>query len=91
RRFSRFDKLKEAIWREIAADEVLRQHILPQSIDDMMHGKAPYAPKTHWVGKRAKLEIHHKIEISKGGAVYDFDNLVFMTPRVHIEHHKESN
>lgn len=91
RRFSRFDKLKEAIWREIAADEVLRHHILPQSIDDMMHGKAPYAPKTHWVGKRAKLEIHHKIEISKGGAVYDFDNLVFMTPRVHIEHHKENN
>ena len=38
-----------------------------------------------------KLEIHHKIEISKGGAVYDFDNLVFMTPRVHIDHHKAGN
>ncbi|WP_129932853.1 MULTISPECIES: S-type pyocin domain-containing protein [unclassified Pseudomonas] len=91
RRFTRFDKLKEAIWREIAADDVLRQHIRQPSIDDMMHGKAPYAPESHWVGKRMKLEIHHKIEISKGGAVYDFDNLVFMTPRVHIDHHKAGN
>jgi len=91
RRFSRFDKLKEAIWKEIAADDVLRQHIRPPSIDDMMHGKAPYAPESHWIGKRMKLEIHHKIEISKGGAVYDFDNLVFMTPRIHIDHHKAGN
>ncbi|XBG33730.1 S-type pyocin domain-containing protein [Pseudomonas sp. 13.2] len=45
RRFTRFDKLKEAIWREIAADDVLRQHIRQPSIDDMMHGKAPYAQK----------------------------------------------
>ena len=40
---------------------------------------------------RMKIEIHHKHEIASGGAVYDLDNLLLMTPRVHIDHHKENN
>ncbi|MGS7249955.1 S-type pyocin domain-containing protein [Pseudomonas anuradhapurensis] len=88
RRFSRFDKLKEAIWKEIAEDEIFGRHIAPPMLDDMKRGLAPYARRDQRVGKRVKLEIHHKQEIAKGGAVYDFDNLVLMTPQVHINHHR---
>ncbi|WP_371922756.1 hypothetical protein [Pseudomonas sp. CC120222-01a] len=35
--------------------------------------------------------MHTGKEIAQGGAVYDFDNLVFMTPRVHVKHHRENN
>jgi len=91
RRFSRFDKLKEAIWIEIAADETFSKHIVPAMLDDMRKGLAPFANREQRVGKRVKLEIHHQHEISKGGAVYDVDNLVLMTPKVHINHHKGKN
>ncbi|MEX5669801.1 colicin, partial [Pseudomonas neuropathica] len=34
------------------------------------------------------IELHHEIEISKNGAVYDIDNLLVMTPKRHIQLHK---
>ncbi|WAB98366.1 S-type pyocin domain-containing protein [Pseudomonas putida] len=91
RRFSRFDKLREAIWLEIAVDEEFKQYLELLDADNMRNGLAPFAPESHWVGRRTKIEIHHKHEIANGGAVYDLDNLLLMTPRVHIDHHKESN
>jgi len=91
RRFGRFDRLREAIWMEIAADEVFKQHLELLDADNMRNGAAPYAPENQWVGRRMKIEIHHKHEIASGGAVYDLDNLLLMTPQVHIDHHKENN
>lgn len=91
RRFSRFDRLREAIWMEIAADEVFRKHLTRVDIQNMENGTAPYSRKEDRVGKRIKLEIHHKHEIASGGAVYDLDNLVLMTPKVHINEHRGSN
>lgn len=76
---------------EIAADEVFKQHLEFLDADNMRNGAAPYAPESQWVGRRIKIEIHHKHEIASGGAVYDLDNLLLMTPRVHIDHHKENN
>lgn len=40
------------------------------------------------VGKRMKIELHHKVEIYKGGDVYNVDNLTALTPKRHIEVHK---
>ena len=91
RRFSRFDKLREAIWKEIVADEIFRMHLSRVDIQSMENGTAPYSRKEGRVGKRIKLEIHHKHEIAEGGAVYDLDNLVLMTPKVHINEHRGSN
>ncbi|WP_349975910.1 hypothetical protein [Pseudomonas sp. WHRI 8519] len=56
-----------------------------------MSDRYPFAPESHGVARRTKIEPHHKHEIANGGAVYDLDNLLLMTPRVHIDHHKESN
>ncbi|MCY1185262.1 Pyocin-S2 [compost metagenome] len=53
----------------------------------LMDGRAPLVPFNEMVGGKITFEIHHKIHISKGGAVYDVDNLMIVTPKRHIEIH----
>lgn len=54
----------------------------------MAVGKAPKARKLDAAGKRTSFEIHHVNEISKGGDVYNIDNLRVMTPKRHVDIHK---
>ncbi len=54
----------------------------------MKLGRAPTVRFRDSVGKRVKVELHHKVEISKGGDVYNVDNLNALTPKRHIEIHK---
>ncbi|MNM38859.1 Pyocin-S2 [compost metagenome] len=87
RRYSSFDKLRNAFWKAVAADEVFSRHFSPLSIDEMKDGRAPFPSEIERVGGRKKYEIHHIHQISSGGGVYDLNNLVIMTPRSHIDHH----
>lgn len=89
RRFTSFDKLREALWIEVAADPELRQYFTLSNRLRMAEGIAPRVPAQERVGKRATFELHHVEEIAKGGAVYDLDNIVVMTPRRHIDHHNK--
>lgn len=91
RRFSSFDRLREAFWREVAADPVLNKHFTAFNLREMRAGNAPIAPTTQTVGARRKFEMHHVKEIAKGGAVYDLDNIVVMTASRHINHHSGGN
>ena len=56
----------------------------------LMDGRAPFAPMPDHYGEKAKYEIHHIEHIQQGGAVYDVDNLAVMTPKRHVEIHKEN-
>ncbi|WP_328825050.1 hypothetical protein [Pseudomonas amygdali] len=58
------------------------------NLEIMRGGGAPHPRLSDQAGGRTRFEIHHKNYISKGGAVYDIDNLVIMTPRQHIDHHR---
>ncbi|RAU45276.1 HNH endonuclease [Pseudocitrobacter sp. RIT415] len=40
------------------------------------------------VGKRVKVELHHKQPISENSEIYDQDNLNAVTSKRHIEIHK---
>ena len=51
----------------------------------MKAGKAPKAPESQWIGKRAKYELHHMEPINQGGSVYDVSNIMITTPRFHKE------
>jgi hypothetical protein len=55
----------------------------------MRNGSAPFTTPDGHAGERNKFEIHHIQLISKGGAVYDLDNLSIMTPKKHVELHKK--
>jgi hypothetical protein len=87
KRFSDFDKLREAIWEEVATDPTLNKQFSGSNLTLMKGGRAPHPPKADQQGGRKTFEIHHKTEVSKGGAVYAIPNMVILTPKQHIKHH----
>ncbi|WP_238558373.1 S-type pyocin domain-containing protein [Pseudomonas syringae] len=91
RPFASFAKLREAIWLEVSKDPELSRHLGKASLREVSEKRAPYVPAEHQIGKRMKYEIHHKHWINEGGAVYDLDNLVIMTPKDHIQTHRKQN
>lgn len=86
--FGRWGKMRAAIWKAIAKDPELSKNFAEVSLDRMRQGGAPYADVGKVGGKKV-LELHHIHPIAEGGAVYDLDNLVIMTPRAHIDIHKK--
>nr|WP_290447693.1 S-type pyocin domain-containing protein [Pseudomonas sp. 21LCFQ02] len=88
-RFNNFSRFREAFWRLVAADEVLGKQFIPSEISRMKQGYAPVVPENQRSGARQVFEIHHIEFISNGGAVYDVDNLIIMTPKGHIKLHAE--
>lgn len=87
REFSSFDAFRKAFWEAVAADPVLSKQFISSNISLLSDGKAPVTTLNEMVGERIKFEIHHIRHISKGGAVYDVDNLIIVTPKRHIEIH----
>ncbi|MFX2907137.1 nuclease bacteriocin klebicin B, partial [Klebsiella pneumoniae] len=86
--FGSFDSFRRAFWKAVAADPDLSKQFYPDDIERMKLGRAPTVRFRDSVGKRVKVELHHKVEISKGGDVYNVDNLNALTPKRHIEIHK---
>ncbi|PKE27834.1 HNH nuclease [Rahnella sp. AA] len=85
RTFGSFDSFRRAFWKAVAYDPELSKQFDPNSLDTMKNGRAPYVRKQDRVGKRVKIELHHKQEISKDGDVYNVDNLNAVTPKDLIE------
>ncbi|SHO54492.1 S-type pyocin domain-containing protein [Vibrio quintilis] len=88
RRFSNFDRFREAFWIEVSKDAQLSSQFIPANITRMKEGKAPRARFRDTVGGRRSFELHHVEEIQHGGKVYDVDNIKVNTPRNHIDIHK---
>ena len=87
REFASFDRMREAVWMEVALDENLAAQFSTQQRKLMSQGISPFAPVADQVGGRVKYELHHDDPIAVGGAVYDVDNLRVLTPKRHIEIH----
>ena len=88
--FSSFRAFRRAFWKAVASDSELVKHFNPNAIAALSKGLAPIAKESEQVGKRIKIELHHKQHISAGGDVYGIDNLSLVTPKKHIETHKVS-
>ncbi|PHM69560.1 colicin-like bacteriocin tRNase domain-containing protein [Xenorhabdus sp. KJ12.1] len=90
KKFSSFDKFRQAIWTEIGKVPKLAQNIKTKANKKAIaKGRAPFARKKDQVGGRKKLELHHVEEIQHGGEVYDVDNLRIVTPKNHIKIHSK--
>ena len=87
--FSRWSKLKEAIWMAIANDPELSKQFSKSDLDQMRRGNAAAVRKSDRVGSRKTFNIHHIHPVARGGAVYDLDNLLIMTPKAHIDIHRK--
>ncbi len=91
REFNSFDAFRRALWKAVAADPELSKQFESDDIKLMKIGYAPVVGFKDSAGKRVKIELHHKQEISKGGNVYDVDNINALTPKRHIKIHKGNN
>ncbi|UVK96577.1 S-type pyocin domain-containing protein [Pseudomonas sp. B21-048] len=89
--FKNFHGFRRAFWKAVAADVELRTQFTPIDLHLMKMGKAPFPSAEDRNGGRVKFEIHHLVEVAQGGAVYDMDNLVVMTPKRHINFHGKGN
>ncbi|MNL23326.1 Pyocin-S1 [compost metagenome] len=89
--FRNFHGFRRAFWKAVEADPVLKAQFLPFDLHLMRRGKAPIALLPDRNGGRVKFEIHHLEEVAQGGAVYDMDNMVVMTPKRHIKLHGKEN
>ncbi|MHC8332490.1 HNH endonuclease signature motif containing protein [Pseudomonas sp. LB3P25] len=61
----------------------------PTNKGKLPSGKAPFAQSPEHNGENALYEIHHIENIQHGGAVYDVENLTIVTPKRHVEIHRE--
>ncbi|WP_296267285.1 S-type pyocin domain-containing protein [Pseudomonas sp. UBA6562] len=86
---SNWDKARNLIWSAIAEDPILAPQFKLANQRLLLKGNAPFVIPTEQVGERMVFEIHHIVPISKGGAVYDIDNLRIMTPRQHVKIHSK--
>ncbi|MFJ3373001.1 S-type pyocin domain-containing protein [Pseudomonas sp. NPDC086251] len=87
--FSSFDAFRKAFWTAVGNDPELFSQFKPTNQSKLRNGKAPFAQRSEHNGENARYEIHHIQNIQYGGAVYDVDNLAIMTPKRHVEIHKE--
>ncbi|MBA1377879.1 S-type pyocin domain-containing protein [Pseudomonas brassicacearum] len=87
--FRNFRKFRESFWRAVAADPILSQQFDQYNLELMKRGMSAIVIKSERVGSRSKYELHHKEYIHLGGEIYNIDNINVMTPKRHIETHRE--
>lgn len=88
--FDDFNKFRAAFWLEVSKDAVLRAQFCLDNQRKISKGKALIAIGTEHAGDRMRFEIHHIEHIKNGGEVYNVDNLAVMTPKLHVQNHKEN-
>ncbi|WP_342389449.1 S-type pyocin domain-containing protein [Pseudomonas sp. TH21] len=87
--FKNFRKFREAFWKSVANDSELSKQFISNNISEMKNGRAPFVRKGDRVGGQVKFELHHATYVSKGGAVFDIDNIRVVTPKQHSSIHLE--
>lgn len=89
REFANYDAFRKALWTEVGKDPELLKQFKNQNKTSVTNGKSPFVPESGRVGGRQRFELHHVKQIKDNGAVYNVDNIRVMTPKRHIEIHKE--
>lgn len=90
REFRSFDAFREELWRAVSDNPELAAQFNNSNKARVRDGMAPRARASDTVGGRRSFELHHKIPISESGEVYDLDNLGVVTPRHHIDLHRNN-
>ncbi|MBC6975413.1 colicin [Bacillus sp. Xin] len=84
REFSNFDAFRKAFWEEYSKSSYANE-FSKANIKRMSAGLAPKAPKSQHYGKQTSYVLHHRNPIHNGRGVYDLDNIVISSPRMHQE------
>jgi len=89
--FSSFRAFREALWKAAIADSELSKQFTANNIQEMKNGRAPFSRKDDRSGGKVKFELHHLNRVSRGGEIYDIENIRIVTPKRHSELHKGGN
>jgi hypothetical protein len=86
REFETFDEFRREFWRAVADTPELARQFSPMEVRNMRHrGLAPLVDDSQVSKGKNTFQLHHRTPISQGGAVYDLDNILIVTPRYHDE------
>ncbi|WBW96132.1 hypothetical protein [Oceanirhabdus sp. W0125-5] len=84
REFSNFDAFRKAFWEEYSKSSYASK-FSKSNIKRMSNGLAPKVIPSQQYGKHTSYVLHHKNPIHNGGGVYDLDNIIISSPRMHQE------
>lgn len=88
REFGSFDAFRRALWGEVGKEPTLTSQFNGSNKKALNKGYSPFPPEAEQIGGRTRYELHHITPIKDGGAVYDVDNIGILTPKRHIDLHK---
>ena len=75
-------EVREEFWKTLS-DSSYAKEFSSMNIKLMKKGKAPYSPITEHCGNHNKYILHPKQPINKSGDVYNLDNLIIVSPKIH--------
>ena len=84
REFNSFDDFRSAFWQEYSTSSYAGE-FSKANIKRMRKGLAPKAPSSQQYKNITSYVLHHKNPIYNGGGVYDLDNIIISSPRMHQE------
>lgn len=82
REFSSFDEFRKEFWKTVAESSYAKE-FNSMNIKLMEKGYAPFCPSSERYGNHKTFILHHKQPIHQGGEVYDLDNLIIVSPKMH--------
>ncbi|CAL2093221.1 putative HNH/ENDO VII superfamily nuclease [Tenacibaculum sp. 190524A02b] len=83
--YSSFDSFRIDFWKNVGNSPNLANQFSSSNISRMKSGLAPKVASSQQIKGQTSYVLHHKTPINRGGAVYDVDNLVIVTPKYHKE------
>ena len=86
--FGSFDAFRCVVWGEVGKEATLTSQFNESNKKALRKGYSPFPPEAEQVGGRTRYELHHITPIKDGGDVYNIDNIRILTPKRHIDLHK---
>ncbi|MBC3501033.1 S-type pyocin domain-containing protein [Pseudomonas sp. SWRI59] len=78
--FTAMPAFESAVWRAVAADQVLLGQFDELNQRRILNGFPPVAPKASWAGSRSEFELRHLAAAGVGSGLYDLDQLSIHSP-----------
>ncbi len=84
KKFKNFDEFRGEFWKTVSNSSYASE-FSSSNIARMSQGYAPKVAKSQQYGQLSSYVLHHKTPIHVGGGVYDLNNIVIATPKMHQE------
>ncbi len=85
--YKNFDEFRKDFWLEISKNEKFIKEFSKSNQGTLKKGQSPFVEKGGEYGLSKRYELHHIKPIQNGGAVYDMNNLIIVTPKMHRHLH----